>query len=357
MTDVRGLVVILGLLLAGTLFYLLAPVLTPFLLSAILAYMFNPLVTRLEAWRVQRSLGVLLLFVFLAGMLTLLTLWLVPRAQAQIVTFTRDFPGYLDSLQQRLLPMLQSLISQDIQLPDLAGLRQPLMDHWRELGTAAGDVFATLTQSGKRVAALIVNLLLVPVVLFYLLRDWNRIVRRIGELFPRSLRPRVDKLAHETDEVLGAFLRGQLLVMVSLAIIYSTGLWLMGLDLALPIGLTAGLVSFVPYLGFIVGLIAASLAALFQFQDAWMLVWVLAVFGVGQLLDGTLLTPNLVGDRIGLHPVAVIFAVLAGGQLFGFFGVLLALPSAAVIVVWLRHLHRHLAGPEPSGRRRTRQRS
>jgi len=126
---------------------------------------------------------------------------------------------------------------------------------------------------------------------------------------------------------------------LALAFIYSAGLWLIGLDLALPIGLVAGLVSFVPYLGFIVGLAAASVAAFFQFQDVWMLVWVLAVFGAGQALDGMLITPTLVGERIGLHPVAVIFAVLAGGQLFGFFGVLLALPAAAVMVVWLRHLH------------------
>jgi predicted PurR-regulated permease PerM len=176
-------------------------------------------------------------------------------------------------------------------------------------------------------------------VAFYLLRDWNDMAARVHGLFPRPVQPRVAQLARESDEVLGAFLRGQLLVMLALAIIYSAGLWILGLDLALPIGLVAGFVSFVPYLGFIVGLAAASVAAIFQFQDAWMLMWVGAVFGFGQILEGTLITPKLVGDRIGLHPVAVIFAVLAGGQLFGFFGVLLALPAAAVMVVWLRHLH------------------
>lgn len=351
MTDVRGLVILLGLVVTGALFTLLAPVLTPFLLSAILAYMFNPVVTRLEAFRVPRALSVLMLFLLLAGALTLLTLWLVPRIQLQITSFSQALPGYLESLQRQLLPLLQSLTGQDLEMPDLATFRQQLQAHWQELGTAAGNVFETLTRSGMRVAGVLINLVLVPVVLFYLLRDWNGIVRRVGELFPRSLRPRVNALARETDEVLGAFLRGQLLVMLSLAVIYSTGLWIIGLDLALPIGVTAGLVSFVPYLGFIVGLASASLAALFQFQDAWMLVWVLAVFGAGQLLDGTLLTPSLVGDRIGLHPVAVIFAVLAGGQLFGFFGVLLALPSAAVILVWLRHLHGKLVGPEPAARR------
>ena len=139
--------------------------------------------------------------------------------------------------------------------------------------------------------------------------------------------------------MLGAFLRGQLLVMLGLAIIYSTGLWLVGLDVALLIGFMAGLVSFVPYLGFIVGIVVATLAALVQFQDATHLLYVAIVFGVGQIIEGTVLTPLLVGDRIGLHPVAVIFAVLAGGQLFGFLGVLLALPVAAVLMVLVRHAH------------------
>jgi len=252
---------------------------------------------------------------------------------------------------------LQSLLGEQAGLFDFNILKQQLLDHWREVGSAAGEVLGTLSRSGMRVAGWLVNLVLVPVVAFYLLRDWNGIVARMHGLFPPALQPRVARLARETDAVLGAFLRGQLLVMLALAFIYSAGLWLIGLDLALPIGLVAGLVSFVPYLGFIVGLAAASVAAFFQFQDVWMLMWVLAVFGAGQALDGMLITPTLVGERIGLHPVAVIFAVLAGGQLFGFFGVLLALPAAAVIVVWLRHLHGGLirgvsAKPARKARRR-----
>ena len=176
-------------------------------------------------------------------------------------------------------------------------------------------------------------------------------------MLPAALRPKLVRLAHETDEVLGAFLRGQLMVMAALAILYATGLWLIGLDLALPIGLLAGLVSFVPYLGFVVGLVTAGIAVLLQFQDAWMLLGVLAVFTIAQVLDGMLLTPSLVGERIGLHPVVVILAVLAGGQLFGFFGVLLALPAAAVALVWLRDLHTGVlraTPPAPARRRRTR---
>jgi predicted PurR-regulated permease PerM len=339
MTDLRVLWTMLALALAGALLYVLAPVLTPFLIAALLAYMFNPLVTRLEGWRVPRALSVLLLFVLLGSLLTLLVLWLVPRVQLEISTFAGKLPGYLDTLQHTLLPWLQSLLGEQAGLFDFDTLKQQFLDHWREVGTAAGEVLGTLTRSGMRVAGWLMNLVLVPVVAFYLLRDWNGIIARVHGLFPPALQARVARLARETDAVLGAFLRGQLLVMLALAFIYSTGLWFIGLDLALPIGLVAGLVSFVPYLGFIVGLAAASVAAFFQFQDVWMLVWVLAVFGAGQALDGMLITPTLVGERIGLHPVAVIFAVLAGGQLFGFFGVLLALPAAAVMVVWLRHLH------------------
>ena len=344
MTDQRLLGIVLLLALAGALLYVLAPVLMPFLIAALLAYMFNPLITRLEGWRVPRTLSVLLLFVLLGWLLTLAALWLVPRAQLEIGAFAGKLPGYLDTLQHTTLPWLQSLFGGQVALFDFDIIKQQLLGHWREVGTAAGEMLATLSRSGLRVAGWLVNLVLVPVVAFYLLRDWNGIVARVHRLFSPSLQPRVARLARETDGVLGAFLRGQLLVMLALACIYSTGLWLIGLDLALPIGLVAGLVSFVPYLGFIVGLVAAGVAAFFQFQDAWMLVWVLAVFGAGQALDGMLITPNLVGNRIGLHPVAVIFSVLAGAQLFGFFGVLLALPAAAVIVVWLRHLHGDLIG-------------
>jgi predicted PurR-regulated permease PerM len=179
--------------------------------------------------------------------------------------------------------------------------------------------------------------LLVPVVTFYLLRDWDHLVAQVRELLPRPVEPKVSALAGEIDAVLAEFLRGQLTVMAALALIYIVGLWAVGLELAFSIGLIAGLVSFVPYLGVIVGVVLASIAALLQFQDVWHLVAVVAVFGVGQMLEGMVLSPLLVGDRIGLHPVAVIFAVMAGGQLFGFFGVLLALPVAAAIVVLLRH--------------------
>jgi predicted PurR-regulated permease PerM len=207
-----------------------------------------------------------------------------------------------------------------------------------------------MTQSGVALLAWLANLVLVPVVTFYLLRDWDVLVARIHELIPRQQEPTVAKLARASDEVLGQFLRGQLTVMVALGVIYTTGLWLIGLDLALLVGMIAGLVSFVPYLGTIVGILLAGVAALMQFGDAMHLLYVAIVFAVGQSLEGMILTPLLVGDKIGLHPVAVIFAVMAGGQLFGFVGVLIALPVAAVVVVILRHMREVYTASELYGK-------
>ena len=196
-----------------------------------------------------------------------------------------------------------------------------------------------ITNSGFVLVAFVANLVLVPVVTFYLLRDWDVLVARVGTLIPRAYYGKIRELAQECHEILGAFIRGQLLVMLALGILYSVGLMLIGVRLGLLIGMLAGLASIVPYMGFVVGIVAALIAAFIQFHDVMHIVLVLVVFGIGQMIEGMVLTPLLVGDRIGLHPVAVIFAILAGGQLFGFIGILIALPVAAVIMVLLRHIH------------------
>jgi predicted PurR-regulated permease PerM len=196
-----------------------------------------------------------------------------------------------------------------------------------------------LSHSGAVVISWLMNLVLIPVVIFYLLGDWDQIVARVHDLLPRCWTPVVTVLAEESDEVLSAVFRGQFAVMAAFGAIYSIGLWLAGLDLGLLIGMFSGLIGFIPYAGAISGVVAASVAALAQFEDLWSLVPVLAVFGVGQMLEGIWLTPWLIGNRIGLHPVAAIFAVLAGGQWFGFLGVLLALPAASVIMVLVRHIY------------------
>jgi predicted PurR-regulated permease PerM len=235
--------------------------------------------------------------------------------------------------------MLKQFLDLYIKPFDSTQLINMIKVHWQKAGGILANIIGSVSHSGTVILQWLMNLLLIPVITFYLLRDWDDLVAKIHDLFPRRFAPTVAKLAAESDQVLGAFLRGQFYVMLALGVIYSTGLWLIGLELALLIGMMAGLISFVPYLGAIVGIIVACLAAILQFHDVMFLIPVAIVFTVGQSLESMLLTPWLVGDQIGLHPVAVIFAVLAGGRLFGFMGVLLALPVASVVMVLLRHIH------------------
>lgn len=317
--------------------YLLAPVLTPFLFAALLAYLGDPLIDRLEARKISRSWAVTLVFgVIILGLL-LLMLLLIPMSAHQFRGLMQRFPTYLDWLQTSIVPWLHDTFGVDPELFNLASLRTQLLNYAQEIGDLAGGLFKSLQESSTVVFSWIADLILVPVVTFYLLRDWDLLVARIRALLPRRIEPTVCKLAQESDAVIGAFLRGQFIVMAALGIIYSVGLAIIGLDFSLLIGLIAGLVSFVPYLGLIIGILTASIVAILQFHSLVTVIPVLMVFGAGQMISDLALTPALVGDRIGLHPVAVLFAVLAGGHLFGFFGILLALPVAAVIVVLLRH--------------------
>lgn len=318
------------------LLWLFSPILTPFVVAAGLAYLGDPLVDRLQRWKMSRSVAVSVVFaVFtLLGLLALLLI--VPMLYKQSLVLLHSIPDWLSWLQDTGLPRLGIVLPSDVQL-DAEGLKKMLTEHWSKAGGIAATVWAKVSQSGGALFAAAANLLLAPVVTFYLLRDWDDLVAWVRDAIPRRALPKVTQLASETDQVLGAFIRGQLLVMAALAALYSIGLGLAGLKLALVIGVVAGLVSFVPYLGFIVGIVSASLAMVVQTQEFLPLVWVALVFGIGQVIESAVLTPNLVGDKIGLHPVAVIFAVMAGGQLFGFIGVLMALPVAAVLAVLMRH--------------------
>lgn len=327
-----------GLAAVGLLVYLLSPMLTPFVASALLAYVGDPLVDRLERRGLGRTVGVVIVFgVLLLGAITLL-LVLVPMLEQQISALFRLLPRVVEWVQTHAHGRIGALMGWEPGTTDAGAVRNLLTDNWEKAGGVAVWLLGNVSQSGLALLAWLGNLVLIPVVTFYLLRDWDLLVARVRELLPRSLEPTVARLTTECDAVLSEFLRGQLLVMAALSFIYTLGLFLVGLDLALLLGLVAGVVSFVPYMGFIVGIVFAGAAAFFQFQEFLPIVLVAVVFGVGQLLEGMVLTPMLVGERIGLHPVAVIFAVLAGGQLFGFLGVLLALPVAAVVVVLLRHV-------------------
>jgi predicted PurR-regulated permease PerM len=334
MNKLFGLIL---LLLAAVLLYFLAPILTPFLVGALLAYLVDPLVRLLMRLHLPRLFAVIIVFFSVFLVLVAVVLLLIPLIETQINALTDTIPSVIAWVQVNLFPLVDKYFGPQ-QAVNVTTLKSTFSEHWTTAGGAASWVLKTVLHSGLTFVAWLVNLILIPVVTFYLLRDWDKLIAGARQLLPRHLEPTVVHLFTECNDVLSAFFRGQLLVMLSLGIIYSAGLTLMGLKIGIVIGAIAGLLSIVPYLGITVGIITASIAAYVQFGEfsAVLLVWL--VFAIGQTLESMVLTPKLVGHRIGLHPVAVIFAVLTGGVLFGFFGVLLALPVAAVIMVMLRFL-------------------
>jgi predicted PurR-regulated permease PerM len=341
MKNIQGIWLALGAALLAVLVFLLEPILMPFLVGFMLAYLGDPLADRLEAKGLNRTLAVSLVFLTLTLLWLLVLLLTLPLIGRQLDLLASKIPLWLQSLQQTVIPWLQQQLDLPQESLPVFDFKAVITDNWMTAGNLLGVFWSKIAGSSMAMVGWVANLLLIPVVTFYLLRDWDILIAHIQDLLPRAYQPVVSKLASDCDEILGAFIRGQLLVMLALAIVYSTGLWLIGLDLALILGLIAGLASIVPYMGFIVGIIAAGVAAWFQFQTFTPLLGVAGVFAIGQLLEGMVLTPLLVGDRIGLHPVAVIFAIMAGGQLAGFAGVLLALPVAAVVMVLVRHAHRN----------------
>ncbi len=323
------------------LLYLLEPILTPFLAAAVLAYMLDPLVDRLSdtginGWKIGRTLATLLVMLAMMLAVTGLLLIIIPLLQQQSQLIAQRLPLLLDHFHQQVEPWLlhQFGIHLDVNHADMQKL---ITEHWQTAGSMLGSFLLSAGQKSLSLIGVFANICLLPVVLFYFLRDWDDMMANMGELIPRDWIDRVRQLCLEIDQVVAEFLRGQLSVMLSLCVFYSVSLWLAGLDMALSIGLIAGLLSFVPYLGFALAFVLAVVLALLQFASLPEVVPVLLVFGIGQLVESFILTPILVGDRIGLHPVIVILALMAGGQLFGFAGVLLALPVSAAIAVGLRH--------------------
>ena len=338
--HLKNWLLLAGLALGLLIIYQLLPILTPFLVSILLAYMGDPVVDFLERYKVPRTVGVIAVFVLVSLIMLVLLLVLVPMIGRQLVSLYGLTPQLIDWLQDSALPWLQLQLGISAKIDSLDSIKQMFSENLGKTTDVMQMLLAKITASSVVFLGWLANMLLIPVVTFYLLRDWDILVAKLRRLLPRKNEKLVVNLIAECHEVLGAFMRGQLLVMLALGVVYAAGLMVLGLELGLLIGLLAGLASLVPYMGFIVGIGAALIAGLFQFGlDPYLLLGIVAVFAIGQALESMLLTPLLVGDRIGLHPVAVISAILAGGQLFGFTGVLLALPVAAVIMVLLRHLY------------------
>lgn len=323
-------------IVAAALLYLLSPILAPFVAAGILAYICNPLVRLMGLYKIPRTLSVLSVMGGLLLLFVSLLLIMLPLLEKEISLFVTRLPEWVEVARVHLLPQLQRWFGISLEW-DSQTLKNLLASNWRDAGGVAGKLLPWLGGGGGAIINLLLNLLLIPMAMFYLLRDWDAVGARLDELIPRRHHTRIRQIAGEVDGVLAEFLRGQLSVMLLMGVYYVSVLWLVGLEFALPVGIIAGVLIFVPYLGAVIGLTLATLAAVMQLPDFGGVLWVWVVFGVGQLLEGFVVTPWLVGDRIGLHPLMVIFALLAFGQLLGFFGLLLALPMSAILLVALRH--------------------
>lgn len=332
-------------LLAAAVVWLLGPVLTPFIVAAVLAYVLHPLVERLARRRVPRVAAVTLVeVVAIVGVLAVLLL-IVPILSKQLPLLREQMPLLADRMNTQLAPWL-ARFGIDVAL-DTASIKAFALKY---LDANFEEWLATALSSarigGSILLAIVGNVILVPMVLFYLLLDWNSLVQRVVALIPPRLRDRTHRFVDECDATLGQYLRGQLLVMLALAIFYSVGLTLFGFDLAVPVGVFTGLAVFIPYVGFGLGLTLALISGVLQFSGWHGVIGVAVVFGIGQLLEGFVLVPRLVGERIGMSALTVIFALLAFGHLFGFVGVLIALPVSAVLVVAARRLREAYVGSE-----------
>jgi predicted PurR-regulated permease PerM len=343
--QIRALLWALIAVVSALMLSLLAPVLMPFLLAAVIAYALHPLVERLHARRVPRWLGAGLAIAMLMLALMAVLLLIVPVITQQVPLLREQVPVLLHRLNEVLLPLATRLgINLQVDVPQVREwLRTLITGNESEL---INGLLSSLRIGGSALAAVIGNLFLMPIVAYYLLLDWTSLVPRSKNLIPPRWRESVQSFLDETDEVLGQYLRGQVLVMAVMAVFYAVALALVGLDLALPIGVFTGLAVFVPYLGFGLGLMMALLAALLQFQTVMGVALVAGVYLLGQLVESMYLTPRLLGERIGLHPIAVIFALLAFGHVLGFVGVLVALPASAVLLVAIRRAKRGYLGSE-----------
>jgi len=315
----------------------LGSALTPFLIGAALAYLGTPVVNRLHTRGVPRAVSTLLVILFIGLLLAALFFVLIPLVQGEVVTITRRIPELFTQFTARVAPILEEKFGITLAL-DFDSIRDFVSENAQEARDLSVKLLSGVKTGGAIVLTVLVNLALIPVVMFYLLRDWNMLLERLDGLVPLRWRPKVRTVAREVDSVLAEFLHGQLLVMLALAVYYVIGLSIVRLDHALAIGILTGVLVFIPYVGFGLGFMLGVMAALLQWHGWPGFFAVLAIYGVGQLLENYVLVPLLVGDRIGLHPLAVIFALLAFGELFGFAGVLMALPVSAALLVGLRHL-------------------
>ena len=329
--------------MVGVLLYLLRTVLWPVFLALVLAYIFDPLIDKFEEHHIPRSLAIIICVVAVVVGLGILILLVAPSVQKEMVSLARNLPEYTAQLKDKALPWLEKILG--AKLPaSLEGLMETASVSVSKLPPEIIKPFASFIGKllGNTATFLlsVLTLFLIPVFTFYFLRDFDLFRQKVVDLIPLPYREWTLDQLRQVDRVLGAFIRGQLSVCTILAVLYSLGLWLVGIDLALVIGVSAGYLFIVPYLGTVVGLVAATIMVLLEFRDLLHVLLVWGVFGVVQILEGYLFTPRIVGRKVGLSPIAVIVALLVGGGLFGFLGILIAVPIAAVLKILSREFIR-----------------
>jgi predicted PurR-regulated permease PerM len=341
--------VILATVLLGYVSALLSPVMAPFLIAMLFAYLANPLVNKISAvpkLKIPRTVSVVIVFLLIISFLTLVLLMVIPMLQNQMTDLIKQLPRLLAWLQHEIIPKLYAHFNLDGNAEAIALFKEKGLENIDTASDMFVKFWKTLLHSGLGLISWGINFGLIFVVAFYLMRDWSLCIKGMKSLLPPKYKEKILDITYKCNDTLGLFFKGQLIVVAALMLIYSLGLSLVGVKYSLLLGLSAGALSIVPYLGGFIGLGMSCLFAMFQSQDMMLLLQVLCVFGVGQLLEGMVLTPILIGDKLGLHPVAVIFALLAGGQLFGFVGILLALPIASVMVILFReHYNRYVLNP------------
>ena len=325
--------------------WLLSAILLPFVAGIAIAYFLDPLVNRLAQLRMPRGLAAFVVLTLFLTLLVLVIMLVVPILEAQVLDLAARLPSLLAAARREVEDLMQ-MAQQRLSPEDFAKLRDAVGGKLADMFAVLASVFRDVVTRGLALANLLSLVFVTPVVSFFLLRDWNRILVRLDGWLPRAQAATIREQARRIDEILSAYLRGQLSVCVVLGIYYAAGLTLLGLNFGSVIGLLVGVLAFIPYVGFAVGFVLALLLALTQFSDQHHVLYVVALFVAGMTIEGNFLTPKLVGERVQLHPVWVVFALLSFGTLFGLLGVLIAVPMAAMIGVLVRFaLSRYLASP------------
>lgn len=320
--------------------FLIRSILLPFVLGIFTAYLLDPSADRLEKWGLSRGLSTLVITIAFFFGVMLLSLLIVPILASQLSDLVAALPDYIAAFEQKYGDKFSRWLF-GVSPEHMASIKTAVTDYSGVMVKLAGDFITSLFQSGMAFVTLLSLVLITPVVAFYLLRDWDTIVERIDALLPRAHAAIIREQVRIIDQTLAGFIRGQLTVCLVLGVYYALGLSLVGLKFGIIVGLATGLLVIVPYAGQLLGMAVGLGMAFFQFDDTQRLGLVLAVFLIGQVMEGYFITPKLVGEKVGLHPVWIIFGMLAGGALFGFVGVLLALPTTAIIGVLIRFALKH----------------